>query len=217
MSLLEINADLRDNYVDYYQEGDSEWRWLGAMDKAENITSLCKDLPVSTVLEIGAGDGSILQRLSQLGFASDLYATEISPTGVQAIRNKGIPRLVECCLFDGYTLPYGDSKFDLAILSHVLEHVEYPRRLLYEAKRVGRYVFVEVPLAHTLRLPQDFVPSKVGHINFYGPKTIRRLVQTCGLTVLKHKREFGRGVHTFAARDFNPSFGGFEGHRVKRG
>ncbi|MFH0958676.1 MAG: methyltransferase domain-containing protein [Pseudomonadota bacterium] len=99
--------------------------------------------------------------------------------------NRHIPRLVECALFDGYNVPYDNSKFDLAILSHVIEHVEYPRRLLYEAKRVAKYVFVEVPCEDTLRLKRDFVFDKVGHINSYSPKTIRRLVQTCNLKVLK--------------------------------
>jgi len=58
-----------------------------------------------------------------------------------------------------------------------------PRKLLYEAKRIAKYVFVEVPLEDSVRLPQDFVFDKVGHINFYSPKTIRRLIQTCNLEI----------------------------------
>jgi len=114
-----------------------------------------------------------------------MYALEISSTAVQTIKNRRIPQLIECFLFDGYDIPYENSKFDLAVLSHVIEHVEYPRKLLYEAKRVAKYVFVEVPCENTLRFKQDFVFDKVGHINFYSPKTIRRLVQSCNLKVLK--------------------------------
>jgi SAM-dependent methyltransferase len=136
------------------------------------------------VIEIGAGEGAILQRLSDIGFAEKLYALEISPTGVQAIRDREIPGLEECSLFDGYTVPYDDQTFGLAVLSHVLEHVEYPRRLVYEAKRIARFVFVEVPLEDTWRLARDFVRDEVGHINPYSPKTIRRLLQTCDLEIL---------------------------------
>jgi hypothetical protein len=50
---------------------------------------------------------------------------------------------------------------------------------------VAKYVFVEVPLEHTMMLPDNFVFDSVGHINFYSPKTIRQLLQSCHLQVLK--------------------------------
>lgn len=184
MSEVKMHEDLKTNYEDYYKEGDSDWRRLGAIDKAQNILTLCKGLPINSVIEIGAGEGSVLKRLSELDFAAEFYALEISPTGVNTINNKGIYRLVECSLFDGYNIPYENKMFDLAVLSHVIEHVEYPRKLLYEAKRIAKYVFVEVPVEDSLRLPKDFVFDKVGHINFYSPKTIRRLIQTCNLEVI---------------------------------
>jgi ubiquinone/menaquinone biosynthesis C-methylase UbiE len=86
-------------------------------------------------------------------------------------------------VFDGYHVPYDDGKFDIAILSHVIEHVDHPRALLYEASRVAKFVFVEVPLEDTIRLSNDFVFDRVGHINFYSLKTIRRLLQSCGLKI----------------------------------
>jgi ubiquinone/menaquinone biosynthesis C-methylase UbiE len=179
-----LSEQLKSNYADYYAEGDSEWRRLGALDKVQNIVDLCGDLPHRRVLEIGAGEGSILQRLSELCFAEQLYALEISPSGVETIHRKRIPHLVECNVFDGYHLPYEAEAFDVAILSHVIEHAEHPRQLLYEASRVAKYVFVEVPLEDTRRLPNDYVPDRVGHINFYSPKTIRRLLQSSNLRVL---------------------------------
>lgn len=198
MSEVTISEALRANYEHYYEEGDSEWRRLGAIDKAENILSLCRDLPRASVLEIGAGEGSVLRRLSELAFGDELYALEISPSGVDAIKGKGIPQLMECQLFDGYSIPYEDDRFDIAILSHVVEHVEHPRKLLYEASRVAKYVFVEVPLEHTLRMPRNFTFNEVGHINFYSSKTIRHLVQTCNLRVIAQRTTNpSREVYTF--------------------
>jgi len=180
-----VSSPIQLNYQDYYDDGDSEWRRLGAIDKVSNIESLCRDLPHRSVVEIGVGEGSVLKRLSEIGFGEELYGLEISPSGVETTNAKGIEGLVECRVFNGYDIPYDDKRFDLAVLSHVLEHVEDPRRLIYEAARISKHLFIEVPLEHTVRLGDDFVANKVGHINFYTPKTIRRLVQTCQLRVLR--------------------------------
>jgi ubiquinone/menaquinone biosynthesis C-methylase UbiE len=186
MNTVGVDPRLQRNYDEYYADV-SEWRELGAIDKANNIRALCASYAPSTVLEIGAGEGAVLQRLADGGFGRRHYALEISASGVECIRGRRIPSLVECLQFDGYAVPYADATFDLAILSHVLEHVEHPRLLLNEAARVANYVFIEVPLEHNRGLPRDFVWDTVGHINFYTAQTIRLLVQSCGHEVLDQR------------------------------
>lgn len=185
MTELKVDDRLQATYDNYYDGAEREWRRLGALDKAGNIVELCEGIPHRTVLEIGAGDGAILHRLAELGFGERLSAAEISSSAVEAIRARAIPRMAGCDRFDGYQLPYNAGEFDLAILSHVVEHVEHPRQLLREAARVARHVFVEVPLEDMSRLRKDFQLDRVGHINFYSPRTIRWLVQSCGLRVIR--------------------------------
>jgi hypothetical protein len=49
-----------------------------------------------------------------------------------------------------------------------------------------------------LRLKPDFVADEVGHINFYSARTIRRLMQTCGLDVLSQiVTNPSKAVHTY--------------------
>jgi ubiquinone/menaquinone biosynthesis C-methylase UbiE len=165
-------------------EGESEWRRLGAIDKAGNAVRLCEGIPHASILEVGAGEGAILGQLSEFDFGEQYTAIEVSESGLEAIRGRNLSKLIECQLFDGEQIPYADGQFDLVILSHVVEHVENPRKLLYEAKRVARHVFVEVPLEHSLLLPRDFVADDLGHINPYSLKTIRWLLQSCDLEVL---------------------------------
>jgi SAM-dependent methyltransferase len=180
-----VREDLRSIYDEYYlDERTLEWRRLGAVDKAANIVSLCQAVPHQTILDIGCGEGSVLVRLAELDFGGVLHGLEISRTALDAVLARAIPRLAGCEMFDGYRIPHADGAFDLAILNHVIEHVEHPRKLLYEAARVARHVFIEVPLEDNLRLPSHYVPSKVGHINVYSIKTFRMLVETSGLAIL---------------------------------
>lgn len=182
---LKVSEYLIENYENYYQESEIRWRELGAIDKCNNIRELCSDLPHSTILEIGAGDGAILKRLASLGFGQKLFALEIVPSAVSKINQMDIATLSECKLYDGYNIPYEDNSFDLVILSHVLEHAEYPRKLVYEAMRVAKNVFIEVPLEDTIKLSQNFKFTKTGHINAYTPKTIRRLIMSCRAEILQ--------------------------------
>jgi ubiquinone/menaquinone biosynthesis C-methylase UbiE len=179
-----VDNQLKQNYDAYYEEGALEWRRLGAIDKVDNIVRLCTSIPHDKILEVGAGDGSILQEMSNRKFGNAHYALEISRSGIEVIQQRSISTLVECKEFDGYTIPYDNNSFDLVILTHVLEHVEYPRKLLYELARVTKYVCIEVPLEDNRRSPKDYKPTSLGHINFYNPQTFRHLVQTCGFGIV---------------------------------
>lgn len=187
MNSVSINHRLKRNYDGYYNSESTNWRYVGAFDKVENIQDLCNGIPHNTVLEIGAGEGAVLARLAERQFAESYYALEVSESGLSGTRERNIPGLIEANVYDGYNTPYADNQFDLAILSHVIEHVEHPRLLLAEAARIADYVFVEVPLEDRLGLPMDFQFKRLGHINFYTYKSVRRLLQSCGLQVLRQE------------------------------
>ena len=71
---------------------------------------------------------------------------ELSAPAIEIARSRGIPRAGRLEAFDGARVPADDGAYDLAVLSHVLEHVPDPLPLLREAARVARRVLVEVPL-----------------------------------------------------------------------
>jgi SAM-dependent methyltransferase len=180
-----VSDGLKTHYDNYYGDPKlAEWRRLGAIDKVENICELCRGLDVQSVLDVGCGDGSIVGRLSDVNFGSEYIGVDISSSAIAAARAKKIAR-ASFEVFDGSSLPFRDKEFDLVVMSHVVEHLEHPRNLIREAQRVGVHVVIEVPCEHTIRLPRDYVADPVGHINYYTPVTIRRLLQTCGLTVEK--------------------------------
>src|SRR4030088_2212695 len=157
-----VDKALAENYAEYYEDdvNFTEWRRLGGIDKCANVVRLCAGLTHSNILEIGCGDGAILERLAFLGFGDRFTGLEISTSAVRKVREKNIPNC-QVRLFDGYELSFPDKMFDVAILSHVLEHGEYPRRLVQDAARVAKTVFVEVPLEDNWRMPRDFVFDRV--------------------------------------------------------
>ena len=69
---------------------------------------------------------------------------ELSPPAAEIARARGVARRVE--VFDGLDVPAEDGAYDLAVVSHVLEHVPEPMSLLREAMRVAPAVLIEVPL-----------------------------------------------------------------------
>jgi SAM-dependent methyltransferase len=182
-----VSPSLQSAYANQYADPQmAAWRMLGARAKAQNIIRVSTGHSFNKVLEVGAGDGSLLATLSNLGFATSYTAAEISESGLAAIRQRNIRGLADACLFDGYQLPFADQAFDAVILSHVLEHVEHERLLLRELKRVARYQIIEVPREYrpgAHRKTAFFLAY--GHINLYTPTSLQFLLHTEDFSVRK--------------------------------
>lgn len=183
-----LTDSVKTAYDQFYTNDQSTWRMIGAKYKAQNILDVCRDLKPEKVLEVGAGDGSILHFLDQWNFAPELYAVEIAQSGVDLILNRKLAHVKEARIFDGYQLPYEDNSFDLIILSHVLEHVEHERILLRELIRVARHLVIEVPKDYRYGVDKRMKHFlSYGHINMYTPSSLRFLLQSEGLIVLADK------------------------------
>lgn len=183
---MEISDNLKQSYSNQYDPSVTAWRTKGAKYKAKNILELSKNIQFNAILEVGSGEGAILQWLSEWSVSENLYAIEISESGIEATKSKNIKHLKEIKIFDGYTIPYPDNHFDLVICSHVLEHVEHERTLLREIKRVSKYQIFEVPIDFSF-----YVDEKVkhflsyGHINIYTPSLFRFLLKSENFAVMK--------------------------------
>lgn len=183
-----LSKEVKTAYDNFYTNSDVAWRMLGAKYKAKNIVDVCSEIKPRKVLEVGAGDGSILHFLNEWNFAPELHALEIAESGVDIIKSRNLSRLKSVQTFDGYKIPFEDNAFDLIILAHVLEHVEHERILLRELKRVSKYIVIEVPKDYRFgvdRRVKHFLDY--GHINMYTPTSLRFLLQSEGLEILEDK------------------------------
>lgn len=174
---------MKEHYTDYYARHDlASWRRIGARDKANNVRTLWKGRPPPNVADVGCGDAAVAKALHEASFFSAYAGFEVSTSGIEQAKSRNIPGS-NFVVFDGDRLPVKERTYDLVLLSHVLEHVDEPRRLLRECARVGDRVFVEVPLELNLRTPRDFRWTETGHVNLYNRKVLRHVVQSSGLEV----------------------------------
>jgi SAM-dependent methyltransferase len=181
------------------------WRALGARNKSANVMALCRraGLQPVRVVEIGCGDGALLHALADHGLGDRYDGFELSAPAAEIAAGRGIPGAERIEAYDGERVPAGDGEYDLAIVSHVLEHVPDPARLLAEAARVGVHVIVEVPLEdnQSAKRPRKRAEAlRIGHIQVFAREHIHALADGAGLTVVAERTDpLPREHHTFFA------------------
>lgn len=179
-----VSEPLQSLYDDYYQVHDiQKKRALAAKDSVDHVQLLMPG-NLGKLIDVGAGNGSVLKEVFHRNLATEATAVEISASGLEKIQALQNPKLKEVVQFDGYNIPFADSEFDTALCVHVMEHVEHERRLLKEMARVAKNIIVEVPLEGGMRGRANY---STGHINYYTPLSFRALLETTGLEVVNAK------------------------------
>jgi ubiquinone/menaquinone biosynthesis C-methylase UbiE len=182
---MKVDQYLQELYDDCYTDGSIEQdREITSRQTIEHIKIITKKQRFNNIIDIGAGNGSLIKVLSDLDMCENISAVEISTSGIETIQNKSIQKLKSLTKFDGYTIPHADKEFDLGLATHVVEHVEHERMFLKEAARVCKKLYVEVPLEHTRNLNKTVqIAGPLGHINFYTNISFDNLISTSGLKI----------------------------------
>lgn len=98
--------------------------------------------PNSQVLDVGCGDGSLLEYLKTHKKAH-VYGVELADDKVLACAQKGL-NVVQQNLEGGLAL-FEDNSFDIVILSQTLQTIHQTARILSEIARVGKECVVSFP------------------------------------------------------------------------
>lgn len=141
---------------------DQEWR--DAYDKAwRNRNNDCveetdAELIINalgaqgTVLEVGAGSGSLAIRLAKSGFG--VTAVDVSPEALRQAKERADRHGVSILWREGFAekLPFDDKAFDYVTCCHTLEHVKDLAAATSELKRVARKTIVVLTPRQKFRL-----------------------------------------------------------------
>ena len=199
--------------------GDDYYGWITAQAKYSagqrwewgKIATALANRPVKTrVLEVGCGNGKLLQFLSS-NKNLVLSGVDVSQPSVQLAKEKGLNvRLAD--FSNPATALKPDEMFDAIILSHVLEHVSDPlgvARALAERLNVGGSIFVSVPYSPMSRELDgwDIQNLPPHHLTRWNKNSLARLGVELGLELslitAKAKSPFKRAVQDTCGRVLN--------------
>jgi SAM-dependent methyltransferase len=168
----------RDNLF-YFNRGQSIARLVSPFLKKE----------APQILDVGAGYGHVLYGFGELYPRGTRSAVEFSDVCAEHLKSVGVQvhtRPVE------EVLPGLERKFDLVILSHVLEHLLEPGaalRLIRASLVPGGVLYIEVP-----NIPPESLLRYADHrwaprfdephISFFSVPTLRRLMHSAGFEEL---------------------------------
>lgn len=109
-----------------------------------SLVSLAKTLNPTTILDAGCGEGFTMNKLAENGVGKKIEGVEYSKDAI-TLGKKLFPNL-NFREGSAYELPYKDNSFDLVICTEVLEHLDYPAKVLSEVLRTSkRHVLISVP------------------------------------------------------------------------
>ncbi len=183
----------RDHYAGIYASDlDREAAWLRAsgLSKAESVEILLRPgRTVETVLEIGAGTGAVITALRRRGVGTRHFAVDFSDEALAHLRQTD--PAIETATADVTVTPnpFDEPRYDVAIVSHVVEHLEAPGDFLRALRAVPfERLIVEVPLedlpAGRLKARfRDRMDNEAGHVQFFDRASLRRLVSESGYAI----------------------------------
>jgi SAM-dependent methyltransferase len=153
------------------------------------------------IVDIGAGHAFPYDAIKEKGHTAEYFAVESDKSIRSELEGKGVS-VVETMT------ELGDQKFDLAILSHVVEHVTDPVDLLQSVASIVKTdgsIFVEVP-----NQDDQFKMDLGLHLGVYNPKAIGVLCQASGLNP-KSIMTVGQSI-----KDLRPDIVSRVEHKLKR-
>jgi len=110
----------------------------------KNLQEMVGDMEIYSVLEIGSGEGHIVEYVKNIKTELNFIASDIDFALVRESRLR-VP-IVDWVVCYGEQLPFPSESFDLVLACEVLEHLNHPELVMQEIKRVGRrWLLATVP------------------------------------------------------------------------
>lgn len=163
------------------------------------ILNLIKE--TDTVLDLGCHAGQITSVIASkakqvVGIDYDAYAIDLA--------NKNYKRENLIFIKDDVKnyLNSNSGVFDVLILSHILEHIEDPKKIILDCRPFITYMYIELPdfdksyLNHyRIDLESDLIYTDIDHITEFDRFEMKTLISECGFSLIESEYRFGVQRH----------------------
>lgn len=168
------------NYFDKYAaQNPVERRMMQGF--LSSLDSMLQPLAPLKVLEVGVGEGEILQRVMQRFPNASAQGIDLP---AEHLQNEWTQRGITAEFGDATALRFADGEFDLVLAIEVLEHIPSPERALREIARVcSGHVVLSVPREPIWRIGNmargryiGQLGNTPGHVNHWSARGFARTV-----------------------------------------
>lgn len=201
------NYGLGQEYMKYYLKVYKDY-----VKKLEDrLYSYGLNLSGLKILDIGCFSGELLELLKEKG--ADVYGLELQEEGVKIANRKLLGRIFKADIFSNN---FPQMKFDIVILTGVIEHVVNPVKLLRRSAEVlnpGGILMLQTPDSTSFlsRILGRYWPpcAPVEHIHLFSKRSLEEALCEAGFEHIKFKAHWK--ILPFAyiynnLRNFGPEF-----------
>jgi len=205
---LQFSHPMQGAPVEYYQEhyvetiaahlaNDIHPGFRYTVNKIKYVTQYYLSPDQRRAIDVGCGPGYLLSELKQLRF--DCLGIDFNPSVVQIAKEHFHVNAKVGQVEDLITL---NLHFDLALLIHVLEHVEDPAGLLRSIRQImnpGGILFIDLPNRDRFVINRSLQSGDLcwgeyppHHLTFWSMSSLSKTLELAGYSVLEcHPRPFG--------------------------
>jgi SAM-dependent methyltransferase len=181
------------DYVAFRSDIEKQEEYKIAVDwKARKLSQLiANDSGIKNILEVGCAFGVLLNNLADKLHITERYGIDISSENIKAAKD----------IFPGCNFYHGtleefmmvipakiqNSRFDLIVLSDIVEHIPDDRGFLEIVRNMSSYVLLNLPLEKSFktRNRQYGEQDPSGHLRCYDIEDAARLVNLAGFEVVR--------------------------------
>lgn len=143
---LSMPLPLEKNFKDYDEYWDNRGFHAPSTRRAQKIAAHVK--PKSSFLDVGFGDGTVMEHLLQHNDPKRVVGIDISQRAVDYVKKKGLEAYAFDVLSPEFATFLKGKKFDYIIITEVLEHIQDAETVIETLrKHVNKAIFVSIPNA----------------------------------------------------------------------